>query len=639
MDSILKMLVILVVTLITSSCGTQLVKDGKNLTTKLEIPKGWTKTTSKVVSPEGDLKVYFYKKKLNSNFDFVKESSSLWKTIDPNFSYEIKAESSPPNSKGWDKVTQIVYDTPAEQSKIIISLLREKNGIAYLNLIESSMATISKRGPQLFTVIDSWKPNSLPNDDYSNKKATMFDNKLEAQLDDFLTKTKNDLNIPGFAIGIIQDGKIVYKKGFGYTKVRDGSKVDSDTLFMIGSTTKSLSTLLMSKLITDGKMSWEDRVSLHLTDWRLKNKEDSEMMLMKHTACACTGMPRRDFDFIFEIEGVSAEQRMRQMQGMAPTTKPGETFQYSNYLVAAGGFAAAKAYDKKLGLKEGFNQAMKSLVFNPLQMKRSVVLNNRPYRKNSASPHSLNLDLKSEFVSLKLEEFVNSVAPAGSVWSNVDDMIKYLQYELSNGDQYPDYISKDALMLRRHKGVKITENLSYGLGLFVENNKGIEIIHHGGNTLGFTSDMFFIPSKGIGVVTLINQGDADVFRSSVKLKLLEMFFGMDNKVDEVISYSKKQSLKGIKKLKETLSPTVANKEKFLGKYKSENLGEMNIYTKSGEMIADFGEFKTVLAQKRSSGKKKVFVMMSPPWIGSLELIYDKKEFMLDGGQKKYYFKK
>ena len=95
-------------------------------------------------------------------------------------------------------------------------------------------------------------------------------------------------------------------------------------------------------------------------------------MRISHSACACTGMPKRDLDFIFEIEGVSAEDRMKQMKKMFPTTKPGETFQYSNYLVAAGGFAAAKSYEKTLPLLDSYIKVMDDLVFHPLNMKSPV---------------------------------------------------------------------------------------------------------------------------------------------------------------------------------------------------------------------------------------------------------------------------
>jgi CubicO group peptidase (beta-lactamase class C family) len=624
----------------TSSCGSINVSVDKDIAENIKLPENWTKmveSTPVVIAPEGDLKIYFYELELIKDFDFSQKSEELWEGIDPSFNYKEKRKVSPPSTDGWDKVTQIVYDTPAEDSKIILSLLREKEGRGYLNLIESSVATIEKRGAQLSTLVNSWKPSTIGKKDFSNIPAKKFSHDIKKNFEEFLIQTKKDLNLPGFAVGIVQDGQVVFSKGFGKTKFNGNEDVSSDTLFMIGSTTKSLTTLLMSKLITDGTISWDDRVNSHLRGWELQDSKATELMLMKHTACACTGMPRRDFDFIFEIDGVSPEERMKQMSGMAPTTSSGETFQYSNYLVAAGGYAAAKAYAPTMELEKAFTKAIKENVFKPLGMKRSEVINTVPYVENSAYPHAYNLELKPELISIKLDESPNSVAPAGSIWSNIDDMTEYLKFELSNGGSKPGYISQEDLLLRRKKGIKITDELNYGLGLFVENKNGIEIFHHGGNTLGFTSDMFFIPSRGLGVVVLVNMGSANTFRTSVKNKLLELFFEMDNQVDEGIAFYLQESKKNMKNLQLKLKPSIENQSQLLGEYNSTELGKMNVFQESDQVVADFGEFRSVLKEINDPGENKVLVLMSTPWRGSLQLIFNGSDFVLDGGQKKYTF--
>lgn len=604
------------------------------------LPEGWSKVSysNLIVAPEKDMKMYFFKEKMSKKLDFSKRSVELWRGINPDFQYKEKVKTSPPSKDGWDYLEQIVYDTPVEKGILILSLLRVKDGIGHINLIISSNGTLSKRSPQMATLIDSWKPDTIKKEDFSKKNAKKFSN-IEKDFNDFVTKQKKILGIPGLVIGIIQDGKVVYKKGFGRTKIKGGKKVNPDTLFMIGSTSKSLSTLMMSKLKTDKKIDWNDRIDSYLSEWKLKDKNSTKSMLMKHTACACTGMPRRDLDFILEIDGISAEQRMAQMADMNPTTKPGETFQYSNYLVAAGGYAASKAYRPKMSLSRGYDKAMRDLVFSPLKMNRTMTINKMPYRKNSAFPHAHNLSLKTELIPTKLDEMPNSLAPAGSIWSNIDDMLKYVAYELSNGESLENYISKEDLLLRRKKGVKITDDFHYGLGLFIENKKGIEIFHHGGNTMGFTSDMFFIPSKNIGVVTLTNLGQANVFRSSVKSKLLELFFGMDNKADESIAFYQKEIRKRSLKTIARIKPSIKNRRAFLGNYQSKELGSLKITEKGKKLFADFGEFKTEMREVKNNGKNKVFVLIGSPWSGSFELIYDNDNFRVDGAQKKYLFKK
>ncbi|MDC0980198.1 serine hydrolase [Bdellovibrionales bacterium] len=608
---------------------------------QFKVPEGWSKSTvaafKKLTAPEKDMHIYFYKEKVNKDLDFGKKSVALWKKIDPSFSYKELQTTTPP-SKDWDRVSQIIYQVPAEKSKTVLTIMKIKDGVGYFNLLEGSSSTLNRRMAQMIQVFESWKPDSIKDEDYSKVSSKKFDN-VEKEFEKFLVDSMSDLKIPGMTIGITQNGKVVYQKGFGKTSVKNGRPVNKDTLFMIGSTTKPLTTLLMSKLIYDGKLNWADPINKNLKGWRLKDPKTSKGFLMKHTACACTGMPRRDLDFIFEIDGISAEQRMNQMALMAPTTKPGETFQYSNYLVAAGGFSAARAYNKSLPLEKAYTKAMNELVFSPLGMNQTLVSNSSPYKANSAYPHSFDLDLQPRIISTKIEEFANSVAPAGSVWSNSTDMLKYLQFELNKGQNITSYIDEKNLLARRKKGIPITKDMSYGLGLMVLDYKGISVVEHGGNTMGFTSEMLFLPEKNIGITMLVNMGSANGFTRALRGKFFELMFGMDTKAAESLDFYKKERVKDVAKLKSLMKKKIKGAKALIGKYKSKELGRLSIFSKNSRLIADFGEFTSEIKEKSDPGKKRVFLLTSPPWGGSFSLIEDKNGFVIDAAQQKYSFKR
>ena len=615
----------------------------KIITKTLKTPDGWSKQASGVLesvqSPKKDLTIYFHKEAISPDFDFSKKSVDLWKQVDLSFSYEEKKKTSLSNSKGWDKLTQIIYSTPLKEFKIIISIAREKDGVAYINLITGSMAAISKRAAQMNIIIQKWKPESIKDKDYSSVKAKPFKGIVKHKFNRFVRKLKRELNIPGIAIGIIQDSRIVYKKGFGRTKTVGGQPVNSDTLFMIGSMTKPLTTLMMAKLVHENKLSWDDPIKKLLINWSLKDKKATKNILIKHSACACTGMPRRDFDFIFEIDGISAEDRMKQMKEMSPTTKLGETFQYSNYLVAAGGFAAAKSYEQTLPLLDSYKKAMRDLVFNPLSMKRTVVINKSPYIKNSAFPYSYDLSLKPELISTKIEEFTHSVAPAGSIWSNVDDILRYLSLELNDTQLFPDYINTPILLSRRKSNIKITDKMNYGLGLLVENHRGLEIFQHGGNTMGFSSDMFFIPKKNIGVVILTNTGGASIL--PIREKLMELLFGMEPDTGTSLFLIKSELKRTFEGIKNNIKPSIHEIKTLEGMYRSKNLGNLNIYTKKGKLYADFDEFITQLVEIKTPGQNRAFLPITPPWnwTGGFQMIRDGNNFILPAAQEKYIFEK
>ena len=634
MKSFLKLFSFLIFGLLIGCSSPQ---KGSN-SSELKLPDGWSKSKGSfvtVTAPEKDFNIYFHKEKITKEFDFSKSSLALWQKVNKNFKYKELQTTNPP-SKDWDRISQIIYQVPAEESKTVLTLMRVKDNLAYINLIESSSSTLNKRAAQMMQILEAWKPKSIKEEDFSKVTAKDF-NTIEKDFEKFLVDAMSDLNIPGMNIGITQNGKVVYQKGFGETKANSGKAVNKDTLFMIGSTTKPLTTLLMSKLIHDGRLKWEDPISKNLKGWSLKDKKVSKSFLMKHTACACTGMPRRDLDFIFDIDGISSEQRMKQMSSMAPTTKSGETFQYSNYLVAAGGFSAARAYNKSLPLEKAYTKAMNDLVFTPIGMTQTIVRNTKPYKSNSAYPHSFDLNLKPQLISKKIEEFANSVAPAGSVWSNSTDMLKYIQFELSKGKSIPNYMDEKNLLLRRAKGVPITKDMSYGLGLMVKNYKGIEVIEHGGNTMGFTSEMLFLPGKNIGITMLVNLGSANGFTRALRGKFFELMFGMDTKAAESLAFYKNEAKKGVAKLKTMVKKDIVKSQSFIGKYKSKELGLLTISQKGEKLTADFGEFISEIKETTDPGKKRVFLLMSPPWSGSLSLIKEKNGFMIDAAQKKYFF--
>ena len=141
---------------------------------------------------------------------------------------------------------------------------------------------------------------------------------------------------------MIQDGKIVLEKGLGVRDASGSDPVTPATLFMIGSMTKPLTSLMMARLVDRGSFTWDTPVKKLSPSFALGDPAATDMATMAHTVCACTGLPRSDMEFIFESKGATPESRMELLKTMKPTTGFGETFQYSNLMVATGGYVAAK---------------------------------------------------------------------------------------------------------------------------------------------------------------------------------------------------------------------------------------------------------------------------------------------------------
>src|SRR5262249_6236316 len=141
-----------------------------------------------------------------------------------------------------------------------------------------------------------------------------------------------------------------------------------------------------------------------------------------------------------------------------------------------------------------------------LQMSATTFSKQRALASNHASAHSPNVDGKTAKAVTAINDAVIPLRPAGGAWSSVHDMLKYISMELTEG-KLPDgttYISKEPLLERRAPQVSIGRDVSYGMGLQVDSTYGVPVVHHGGDLVGYHSDMMWLPEQNVGAVILTN---------------------------------------------------------------------------------------------------------------------------------------
>jgi hypothetical protein len=141
----------------------------------------------------------------------------------------------------------------------------------------------------------------------------------------------------------------VFAGGFGVRELGKPAKVDADTKFLIASNTKAMTTLMLAKLVDEKKLTWETPATQLLPSFKLGDADTTRRVLVKHLICACTGLPRQDFEWLLEYKGVTPEGALRTLATMKPTSKFGEMFQYSNLLAGAAGFAGGHVLYPNLG--------------------------------------------------------------------------------------------------------------------------------------------------------------------------------------------------------------------------------------------------------------------------------------------------
>jgi CubicO group peptidase (beta-lactamase class C family) len=569
---------------------------------------------------------------------------AAWKRVRPGFKLQVKHRSTPPARRGWEAVAQLVYETPSVPPRLTLAVARRKGARWYVALLDGTQAAFDRRGANIHTMLDSFKAPGVEEESWAGRAAHPLDAKRLQSFTAFVEQARQQAGVPGAALAVVQGGKVVLARGFGVRALGRRAQVTPKTLFLIGSTTKSLTTLMMACLVDRKRFDWDTPVVQLLPSFALADPQVTAVLTLQNTVCACAGLPRQDLEFLFEYAGVTPEQRVASMKTMRPTTGFGETFQYSNSMVAAGGYVAAHALRPKQALGPAYDAAIRQLVFRPLGMRSTTLSFAAAKRAEHALPHAQDLQLQQRRILLSDEEGVVPVRPAGGAWSNVQEMARYLLLELGEG-QTPEgkrVVSAASLLKRREPQVKISNKLHYGLGLFVEQDHGVQVVHHGGNNAGFTSDMFFLPKHGLGAVLLTNAGSANAFRRAVRRRLLELVFDGREQAQENLAFALKRRREVTQKELEriTLAPDRAWLKGLAGRYSNPGLGVVTLRLAKDKAVLDVGEWKTAVARKQEKDGVVKLYTVDPPWVG-LELIPEQYKggtrLVLEAGQHRYVF--
>ena len=612
--------------------------------TTFKAPTGWwlTERRDSVLLQDPDRELHLWMVDVPGG-ERAEAVAAAWKVVAPGFALKVAQDQELPAREGWDAVGQTVYVTKTEESRVVAAVARRKGKAWQVSLIDGKQAALGRRGAQLGAAVDSVRVPGMDRESFAGRRAVIDEQRLAA-LDAFVEEARALSRVPGVAIAVVHGGKIALEKGYGVRAQGKRAAVTPDTRFMIGSTTKALTTLLMARLIDAKAFGWDTPVTDVLPDFALGDQKTTDSLTMQHTVCACTGMPRQDFEWIFEFAGWDPERRLASMASMKPTTGFGETFQYSNLMVAAGGYAAARAHTPGKKLGPAYDAAMKSLVFGPLGMRSTTFDYAQAQRGNAARPHAQALTMDYEVIPLDLERSIIPVRPAGAAWSTARDLARFVMLELAGG-KLPGgkvLVSEENLLRRRKVQMKITDDVGYGLGLIVAKEHEVVVAGHGGNTFGFTTELFFLPDHDVGVVILTNAGGANNFTGAVRRRFLELVFdGKPEAKDDLtaaVARQEKNQAEERALLRE--KPDAAWIDGLLGRYDQPLLGQLKLSRAGQRVLLDAGEWKSGVTEKVDRDGTHKLYLTSPPLAG-LELVpRDKngaKILVLDVGQQVFEF--
>ena len=546
-----------------------------------------------------------------------------WKAYARGKSWPLKVVTPGADRDGWSRIRNYDYQTSPNEKRGVSAQARQANGKWTVVLYDMADAVGEKRGGQLALVFGQLLPKGFQRESFAGKKAQALDAARIAALGQFVERSQKLLGVPGVSVGLVQDGKVVFAGGYGVRALGADEMVDADTMYMIASNTKSLTTLMLGKLVDEKKVAWDTTAASLLPSFKLGDADTTRQVLVKHLICACTGLPRQDMEWLLQYAGVTPEGALATLGTMQPTSRFGELFQYSNPLAAAAGFIGGHVAYPELEVGAAYDRAMQTRVFDPLGMRATTFDYAAAQKGDFASPHAPDIDGKTAHALMAANHSIIPVRPAGAAWSNVTDLLRYVQMELAEG-KLPDgsrYIERDTLLARRAPQVNIGADSAYGMGLFLESRYGVSVVHHGGDMIGYHSDMMWLPEHGVGAVILTNGDPGWIIRTQFRRKLLEVLFDGKPEADAVVEASAKtwfDQIAADRKLL-TVPADAAEADKLAPLYTSGPLGEIAVSRSGAATVFDFGEWKTEMATRKNPDGTVSFITVVPGMSG-LELV-------------------
>jgi CubicO group peptidase (beta-lactamase class C family) len=360
-----------------------------------------------------------------------------------------------------------------------------------------------------------------------------FDARVEAVM--------KDSGVPGAWVTIVENGEVSQARGYGVRALGGRDRVDPDTLFQIGSTTKAFTAAALAILVEDGKLGWDDRVIDRLPGFRMHDPWVTREITIRDLLVHRSGLGPGQGDLMFvPSTTISRAELVRRIRFLEPKTSFRSAYAYDNVLYAVAG----QVIEEVSG--QTWEDFVEARIFAPLGMKTAVTNDvDRLAAPNRAFPHGRVGELRGVGEQQVLDErkvaLGANVGPAGAIATGAADIARWLQVQLAAGQipgtearlfsagnaremwqpvvpvpitQFPPPLADAAPQFR-----------GYALGWSVQDYRGHKVVQHGGGTLGFRAIVAVLPGKNVAWAIAVNSEDNE-FTVGLHYELLDHYLGL-----------------------------------------------------------------------------------------------------------------
>ena len=431
-----------------------------------------------------------------------------------------------------------------------------------------------------------------------------------ADLDDYVARSMKTFEVPGMAVAIVKDGKVIVSKGYGVRKLGEATPVDENTLFGIGSNTKAFTAAALATLVDAGKISWDDPVYERLKGFEMYDPYVSKEMRIRDLLCHRSGLGLGEGDLMFwPHTSFSRDDVVYRLRFLKPKTSFRTTYAYNNLMFLTAGQVVAAVSG------QSWDDYLREKIFLPLGMNNTNTSATafQP-GANWAAPHS---KVEDKLQSIPLENLDNA-GPAGSINSSVADMSKWLLLQLNRGKipgtetrVFSEAASRE--MWAQQMIVPVGERpvdekllqahfAGYGMGWGLRDYKGRKLVGHSGGVAGFVTRVMLVPEENLGVVILTNAEEGSAFEA-VLYHILDAYLG--GPTLDYISVFKAHDDKEHKDAEETTKKASQARaagskpslplEKYIGDYSDPWYGKVTVRQQNGALLLNFDATEKGLA--------------------------------------------
>jgi len=349
---------------------------------------------------------------------------------------------------------------------------------------------------------------------------TRDDRGSSVKIDDLLDLTKGEmerLKVPGVAWGL-SSGEETFTAGLGVTSLENPLPVTSETLFQIGSTTKTITSSAIFRLIEQGKLTLDDPVRKHIPTFKVKDEEATTKVTVRHLLNHTSGWMGDYFTDTGEGDDALARfiEKMSELQQLTPL---GAIYTYNN--------AAFNVAGRIVELITGktYEAAIHEMVLEPLEMTNSFFYPGDVMLRRFAVGYNLKDEKPVLAEPWTMHRCEN---PCGGLVSDVVDQLKYARFHMGDGTTAGGerLLSAESIQLMQAPGVLAGGDGRIGLNWFIEDVGGVRFISHGGSTNGQQSAFWMAPAEKLAFTVLTNLDMGAVLHENLTKWVREHFLGV-----------------------------------------------------------------------------------------------------------------